>query len=205
MLIDQANNVSIGLDIYSVPKTHQEDLVNSLIEEQFELWKNVPEFISAALHRSNDGVRVFCYSQWNQGYDHRDINSPDALYEFFPPDSAQLEITASHSTKDKIEIVKGGPITHLAEFRLMPKNSMEMLKRTTSALPEAFDFSPGLISATFHTSLDRSRMFNYGQWKDQKAIGNLLEKPGFGKDTPYWHGLARNEFHLYEVVHIIGH
>lgn len=59
---------------------------------------------------------------------------------------------------------------------------------------------PGLISATFHRSLDGTRVINYGHWQDKKAIEELVKQPGFGKDKPYWDGIAENEYHLYEVV-----
>ncbi len=61
--------------------------------------------------------------------------------------------------------------------------------------------TPGLISATFHRSLDGTRMFNYGQWESKEAFEAILKQPGFNPDKPYWEGLARNEFHLYNVVH----
>jgi quinol monooxygenase YgiN len=62
--------------------------------------------------------------------------------------------------------------------------------------------SPGLISATFHRSLDGTRLFNYGQWESKEAFEAILKQPGFNPDESYWEGLARNEFHLYNVVHV---
>lgn len=59
---------------------------------------------------------------------------------------------------------------------------------------------PGLISANFHRSQDGTCVINYGQWRDQAAIEELQKQPGFGSQSPYWEGIADNEFHLYEVV-----
>ena len=62
--------------------------------------------------------------------------------------------------------------------------------------------SAGLISATFHRSLDGTRMFNYGQWKSKEAFEAILKQREFNLDKPYWEDLARNELHLYPAVHI---
>ncbi|HEY9614066.1 MAG TPA: antibiotic biosynthesis monooxygenase [Allocoleopsis sp.] len=147
-------------------------------------------------------MRVFTYSQWNPKFDHRSLPRPTVFGEFFPPDSLLLEITASRSLSVEVEIVAGDRITHLAEFRMMPSNQPEMVKRTTTEVDRARSNSPGLISATFHRSLDGTRMFNYGQWESKEAFEAILKQPGFNPDQPYWEGLARNEFHLYHVVYV---
>lgn len=95
--------------------------------------------------------------------------------EFFPPDSLQLEVSASQPVSAEVEIIVGNRITHLAEFRMMPSNQPEMVKRTTTEVKRAMEQSPGLISATFHRSLDGTRMFNYGQWESQEAFEAILQ------------------------------
>ena len=62
-----------------------------------------------------------------------------------------------------------------------------------------------LISANFHRSIDGTRVINYGQWLDRETIETLKKQPGFGKDTPYWEGIAENEHHLYEVTFTYPH
>ncbi|WP_348249649.1 antibiotic biosynthesis monooxygenase [Leptolyngbya sp. GB1-A1] len=96
----------------------------------------------------------------------------------------------------------GDRVTHLAKFRMMPVNQPEMVKRTTTELDRAMNNSPGLVSASFHRSLDGTRMFNYGQWKSKEAFEAILKQPGFNPDKPYWEGLARSEFYLYHVVYV---
>ena len=85
--------------------------------------------------------------------------------------------------------------------KLSSPNQPEMVRRTSAELERAMSNSPGLLSATFHRSLDGTRMFNYGQWESKEAFEVILKQPGFNPDKPYWEGLARNEFHLYNVVH----
>ncbi len=86
----------------------------------------------------------------------------------------------------------------------MPAIQLEMVNRTTAEVAGAIGAS-GLLSATFHRSLDGTRMLNYGLWETQGAFESFLKQPPsveFDPDHPYWEGLARNEFHLYNVVHI---
>ncbi|MBW4623158.1 MAG: antibiotic biosynthesis monooxygenase [Cyanosarcina radialis HA8281-LM2] len=198
--IDRTNTAIVGLDLYAVAERHQSGLVEAIIGEQIESWKSNPYFLSASVHQSLDGVRVFTYSQWRPKFDSRSLPRPTIFSEFFPPDSLQLEVSASGSVLAEVEIAVGDRITHLAEFRMMPSNQPEMVKRTTAELDRAMSNSPGLISATFHRSLDGTRMFNYGQWESKEAFEAILKQPGFNPDKPYWEGLARNEFHLYNVV-----
>jgi quinol monooxygenase YgiN len=176
-------------------------LIEAVVQEQIKFWVDNPYFLSANVHRSLDGVRVFTYSQWNPKFDHRSLPRPTALSEFFPPDSLLLEVTASRSLSAEVEIAEGDLVTHLAEFRMMPVNQPEMIRRTSAELERAMSNSPGLLSATFHRSLDGTRMFNYGQWESKEAFEAILRQPGFNPEQPYWEGLARNEFHLYNVVH----
>ena len=199
--IDRSNTASVGLDLYTVAERHQAGLVE-VLKAQSKDWQSHPYFVSASVHQSLDGVRVFTYSQWQPKLDHRSLPRPLVLSEFFPPDSLQLEVSASKAISGEVEIVAGDRITHLAEFRMMPSNQPEMVKRTTTELERAMNSSPGLISASFHRSLDGTRMFNYGQWESKEAFEAILKQPGFNPDKPYWEGLARNEFHLYHVVHV---
>jgi quinol monooxygenase YgiN len=199
--IDRTNTAIAGLDLYTVAERHQSALIDAIVQEQIKSWLDYPYFVSASLHRSLDGVRVFTYSQWRPKFDHRRLPRPSVLSEFFPPDSLLLEVTVSRSLSAEVEIVVGDRITHLAEFRMIPIHQPEMVKRTSAELERAMSNSPGLLSATFHRSLDGTRMFNYGQWESKEAFEAILKQPGFNPEQPYWEGLARNEFHLYNVVH----
>lgn len=200
--IDRTNAASVGLDLYTVAERHQAALIDAIVQEQIKFWLDCSYFVSASVHRSLDGVRVFTYSQWHPKFDHRSLPRPTVFAEFFPPDSLLLEVTASRSQSADVEIAEGDHVTHLAEFRMMPVNQPEMIKRTTAELDRAMSNSAGLLSATFHRSLDGTRMFNYGQWESQEAFEAILSQPGFNPKQPYWQGLARNEFHLYNVVHV---
>ena len=199
--IDRTNTAIVGLDLFTVAQKHQTGLIEAIIQAQITEWVLNPYFLSATVHQSLDGVRVFTYSQWSPKFDHRTLPRPVIFGEFFPPDSLQLEVVVSRPLSTEVEIIKGDRITHLAEFRMTPVNQPEMIKRTSAEIEQAMA-SPGLVSATFHRSLDGTRMFNYGQWESKDAFEAILQQPGFNPNKPYWEGLARNEFHLYNVVHV---
>ncbi|MEM7595693.1 MAG: antibiotic biosynthesis monooxygenase, partial [Cyanobacteria bacterium P01_A01_bin.83] len=113
------------------------------------------------------------------------------------------EIVASASKVGTPEIKEGEYLAHFAEFRMPGENQPKMVELAKEHLQPAME-QPGLISATFHRSLDGTRVINYGQWSNPEAIKNLTKKPGFSKEQPYWDGIAENEYHLYEVVHTVN-
>ena len=59
--IDRNNSALVGLDLYTVAERHQLGLVEAIIKEQIKSWKSNPYFLSASVHQSLDGVRVFTY------------------------------------------------------------------------------------------------------------------------------------------------
>jgi hypothetical protein len=59
--IDRSNTAIVWLDLFTVAQRHQSGLVNAL-EAQIESLKSNSDFISASVHQSLDGVRVFTYS-----------------------------------------------------------------------------------------------------------------------------------------------
>lgn len=83
--IDRANAAAVGLDLYTVAERHQLDLVEAIVQEQIKFWKSNPYFVSASVHQSLDGVRVFVYTQWQPRFDHRGLPRPTVFDEFFPP------------------------------------------------------------------------------------------------------------------------
>jgi hypothetical protein len=100
-------------------------------------------------------------------------------------------------------ILSGGPIIHLDEFRMIPVHQSEMMNRTTQELDIALQ-TPGLLGCALHRSLDGTRIFNYAQWESPEAFAGLLRQPGFNPQSPYWAGVARHEYHLYEVAAVVN-
>ncbi|MEP0914584.1 hypothetical protein NDI45_27155 [Leptolyngbya sp. GB1-A1] len=80
--MDRSNTAIIGLDLYTVAERHQSGLVDA-IKEQITSWKSNSYFVSASVHQSLDGVRVFTYSQRQPKFDHRSLQRPAVFSEFF--------------------------------------------------------------------------------------------------------------------------
>ena len=201
------NSLTTVIIIFTVKPEQQQELIE-VIKEFLETVQTLPGFVSASLHKSIDGVKVVNYAQWSSMDDFESfINNQEVkakaskLFEFDSPDSHVYEIVTSESKVGTPQIKEGEYIVHVAEFDMQPENQPKMVELAKEHVKPAME-QPGLISATFHRSLDGTRVINYGQWENKEAIEELKKQPGFSKDKPYWEGLADNEYHLYEVVHI---
>ena len=202
------NSLTTVMVIFTVKPEQQQELIDT-IKEFSETVKTQPGFVSANLHKSIDGVKVVNYAQWSSmdAYEsfvnNQEVQSQAGkLREFTPPDSHVYEIVTSESKVGTPEI-KGEYIVHVAEFDMPAENQPRIVELAKEHVKTAMK-QPGLISATFHRSLDGTRVINYGQWENQEAIEELKKQPGFSKDKPYWEGLADNEYHLYEVVYTVN-
>ena len=203
------NNLTTVIIIFTVKPEQQQELIEA-IKEFLKTVKTQPGFVSANLHKSIDGIKVANYAQWSsmdsfQAFrDNQKVQAKAAkLFEFDTPDSHVYEIVTSESKVGTPEIKEGEYLVHFAEFSMQPDNQPKMVELAKEHVKPAME-QPGLISATFHRSLDGTRVINYGQWTNKEAIEELVKQPGFGKDKPYWDGIADNEYHLYEVVHTVN-
>ncbi len=203
------NSLTTVIIIFQVKPEQQQELIEA-IEEFLETVKTQPGFVSANLHKSIDGVKVANYAQWSSLEEfeafrnNQEVQAKAAkLFELGTSDSHVYEIVASESKVGTPEIKEGEYIVHFAEFSMQPENQPKMVELAKEHIKPAME-QPGLISATFHRSLDGTRVINYGQWTNKEAIEELVKKPGFSKDKPYWDGIADNEYHLYEVVRTVN-
>ena len=203
------NSLTTVIIIFTVKSEQQYELIKT-IEEFLETVRTQPGFVSANLHRSIDGVKVANYAQWSdiKAFEafgnNREVQAKAAkLFEFDTPDSHVYEIVTSESKVGTPEIKEGQYIAHFAEFSMSPANQPRMVELAKEHIKPAMK-QPGLISATFHRSLDGTRVINYGHWENEEAIAELTKQPGFGKERPYWDGIADNEYHLYEVVRTVS-
>lgn len=202
------NSLTTVIIIFTVKPEQQQKLIDT-IKEFLATVEVQSGFVSANLHKSFDGLKVANYAQWKSMKafeafrNNKQIQAKAAkLFEFDTPDSHVYEIVASESKVGTPEIKPAEYIVHFAEFSMQPANQPKMVELAKEHIKPAMA-QPGLVSATFHRSLDGTRVINYGQWSDAKAIEELVKKPGFSKDKPYWEGIANNEYHLYEVVHTV--
>ena len=203
------NKLTTVIIIVSVEPSRQDELI-AAIEEFLETVKTQPGFVLANLHKSLDGVKVANYAQWASMEDFEAFSNntevqqkAEKLFTLAQPDFHVYEIVTSESKVGTPQIKEGEYVTHFAEFSMKPENQPKMVSLAKEHIKPAME-QPGLISATFHRSLDGTRVINYGQWSDREAIEQLTLQPGFSKDAPYWEGIAENEYHLYEVVRVVS-
>ena len=203
------NKLTTVIIIFVVEPFQQNDLI-AAIKEFSETVKTQAGFVSANLHKSLDGVKVANYVQWSSMAEFEAFRNntevqkkAEKLFTFDQPDYHVYEIVTSESKVGTPQIKEDEYIVHFAEFSMKPANQPKMIELAKEHIKPAMK-QPGLISATFHRSLDGTRVINYGQWENESAIAELTKKPGFSKTKPYWEGIAENEYHLYKVVHTIG-
>lgn len=204
-ILDLENNLLTVIVLFKV-RAGQQTVVLETVKQLFEIAKQQPGFVSANLHRSLDEFKVANYAQWE---DEAALESFKQLPEVLALVSSlqnSIEEMDSHLYEIIVSESKGPPeinvtpyFVHFAEFRMPAENQPRMVELAKEHLGPAMS-QEGLVSATFHRSLDGERVINYGQWENAKAISKLTQKPGFGREDGYWKDLAENEFHLYEVV-----
>lgn len=204
--LDIDNQLLTVIMLFKVKDGKQAEVVDR-VKALFAIAQQQPGFVSANLHRSLDGVKVANYAQWEDGDSLEKFQQLPEVHELITPlrelveemDSHRYEIVASESKVGTPKINAQEYFVHFAEFRMPAKNQPRMVELAKEHVGPAMSLD-GLLSATFHRSLDGERVINYGQWENEDAISKLTQRPGFGSEDGYWTGLAGNEFHLYEVL-----
>lgn len=203
--IAKNNDVVTVIFSFAVEPDRQQELINLLIDSLETTTKHQPGFVSASLHKSLDGTRVFNYAQWRTQAEYETFaQSPEdqaigaRFSQFQLLDSHIYEVTISKPDSAILKIATGDRI-HFAEFRVEPENQQRLIDLERENVIIALQH-PDLISANFHRSLDGTRTVNYGQWRALDNFDALLKEPKYESVREYWKDLAENEFHLYEVV-----
>jgi quinol monooxygenase YgiN len=203
--IAKHNDVATVIFSFAVEPERQQELIDLMIDALETTTKHQPGFVSASLHKSLDGVRVFNYAQWRtqaeyeafaQSSEDQAISAKFSQFQLL--DSHVYEVVISKPNDASLKVSKGDLI-HLAEFRVKPENQQRLIELERENVGIALKH-PDLISANFHRSLDGTRTVNYGQWRSLENFEALLKEPKYEAVREYWKGLAENEFHLYEVI-----
>lgn len=203
--IAKHNDVITVIFSFAVKPERQQELIDLMIDALETTTKHQLGFVSASLHKSLDGTRVFNYAQWRtqaeyetfaQSSEDQAIGARFAQFQLL--DSHVYEVVISKPDDASLKIAKGDRI-HFAEFRVKPENQQRLIDLERENVEIALEH-PDLISANFHRSLDGTRTANYGQWRSLDNFDALLKELKYQSVREYWKGLAENEFHLYEVV-----
>ncbi|MCR9206401.1 MAG: antibiotic biosynthesis monooxygenase [Halobacteriovoraceae bacterium] len=68
-------------------------------------------------------------------------------------------------------------LTVLVEFEIDPNECDQHVANIKEFLNETVKKQEGFISANLHTSLDKSKVVNYAQWKNEECYQNFLNNP----------------------------
>jgi quinol monooxygenase YgiN len=203
--IAKHNDLATVIFSFAVEPDRQQELIDLLIDSLETTTKHQPGFVSATLHKSLDGTRVFNYAQWRtqaeyetfaQSPEDQAIGAKFSQFQLLDSHIYEVSISKPDDATPKITI---GDRIHLAYFRVKPENQQRLIDLERENVEIALQH-PDLISANFHRSLDGTRTVNYGQWRSLDNFEALLKEPKYESVREYWKGLAENEFHLYEVV-----
>ena len=83
--ISKENKLVTLINVFTVEPEKQQKLADMLIEATEKTMKNIPGFISASIHQSDDGVRVTNYAQWRSHEDYAAmLKNPEAAAHMQP-------------------------------------------------------------------------------------------------------------------------
>lgn len=61
-------------------------------------------------------------------------------------------------------------ITTINVYTVSPERAEQVLKYLIHSAEETVRHQPGFLSFSFHLSLDRTQIVNYGQWESREAV-----------------------------------
>jgi heme-degrading monooxygenase HmoA len=81
--INAGHEVFTVINVFSVEPTNQEKLITTLKGGAETLLSKQPGYLSAAIHRSEDGKHAVVYSQWRRPGDFQALRTKPAVQEYF--------------------------------------------------------------------------------------------------------------------------
>lgn len=67
--IRPGDDVMTLINVFTVDPEHQQELIDVLVEATDKVMNRLPGFVSANIHRGDDGTRVVNYAQWRSRED----------------------------------------------------------------------------------------------------------------------------------------
>lgn len=163
-------------------------------EEQSAVGRGIPQvvedvvrkqagFISANLHMSTDGEKVFNYFQWESHEAFMAFRSNEDLQRLirpvigpYRPKARTYDIAASFTATPGQPTVVGAAkdvFTVIFEFDIQPDQQQPLSSGIQNVLRDVVSRQKGFISANLHLSTDGEKVLNYFQWESQEAFLNF--------------------------------
>lgn len=91
-------------------------------------------------------------------------------------------------------------VTVIFSFAVEPEHQQELIDMMVNALETTTKHQPGFVSASFHKSLDGTRVFNYAQWRTQAEYEAFAQSPQDKAIGESFSNFELLDSHIYEVV-----
>jgi quinol monooxygenase YgiN len=98
-----------AINVFTVDPSNQQNLLDLLARMTETSVRNLPGFVSAALHRSLDGCRVTMYAQWASAQHYQDYQAMRAKSGASPEVAEILAIAKFDPATYEVVKVYGGP------------------------------------------------------------------------------------------------
>jgi heme-degrading monooxygenase HmoA len=155
----------------------QQPLVDLLIEGIGEIYSNVPGFISATILKSEDGMRVTNYAQYEDEASVKNAWRNPAVPAFAQSvgrvaraaDPQLYEVVTTVAGEGRAPPVQlGNPeagITLVDVHHCAETDQQDLVELFGDAVTAQYSKQPGFISASIHRGLNRTRVTNVAQWQ----------------------------------------
>jgi quinol monooxygenase YgiN len=81
--IDADSEVFTLINLFNVEPNNQQELITTLKGGAETLLSKQPGYLSAAIHRSQDGKHAVVYSQWRSAEDFQAVRTNPAVQQYF--------------------------------------------------------------------------------------------------------------------------
>jgi quinol monooxygenase YgiN len=124
------------------------------------------------------------------------VVTPIDIWNLSSPWSTRNERIMPKITKDE------AVVTVINAFNVDPENQQRLIDLLARATEETISKMPGFISASFHKSVDGTRVVNYAQWATRQALEAMFTDPAARAHIEEARKLGVADYHLYEVYSV---
>ena len=211
LTISQDPSIVTVIERFKVPANRKEEAIDIGKNHISQTWINDPDFIGAALLRGRDHDGISCYAQWKRSGGNMTPDAPPAsqsmsalstfkllesrTFSMDFTEHAQAEVEPTQISMEKTLFV------HYGLFSVKPENQNRVVDLGRGNSTQSMG-TPGLLSISWHRSLDGKMIVNLGTWSNFDGLEQLSHQEGFKLDSDevYWKGWADWKAELFDVV-----
>ena len=84
-------------------------------------------------------------------------------------------------------------------FTVAPERQDDLVNMLVETTEKLVKHIPGFVSASFHKSLDGTRVVNYAQWENKEAFERILQNPEVRARMGQAQQIGSSDAHFYTV------